>query len=355
MELFASPMACSLASHITALEAGLPVKVRFVKDKKTDDGGDYYGVSTHGYVPALRLDDGRILNENALGAAVPGRCQARVRDGAGVGGFERYQLIDTLNYLGTEVHKRIFYQVFSPADAGAASRRPKALIEPTLDHLAKRLTGRDTLVGDRFTVADAYLVTMLNWFAFLKVDLAKWPALQAYHQKYLQPALGRPGDGCRDGGAQAPPRGLDRSSRDAVHVLRPETCTCVSFASWRLRCCAATPAPRPITCGSSRTGREPGSISVNSTRTCARPRPACSTASSRCPRPRRSAPSASQPLKVEKTPSAFTVSGTIGAGDSIVAQQGMVSERKQGDKPAPHAGHARGALGARLRRARANS
>ena len=63
MELFASPMACSLASHITALEAGLPVKVRFVKDKKTDDGGDYFAIAANGYVPALRLDDGRVLNE----------------------------------------------------------------------------------------------------------------------------------------------------------------------------------------------------------------------------------------------------------------------------------------------------
>ena len=65
MELFASPMACSLASHITALEAGLPVKVRFVENKKTDDGGDYYKISANGYVPALRLDDGQILNEGA--------------------------------------------------------------------------------------------------------------------------------------------------------------------------------------------------------------------------------------------------------------------------------------------------
>ena len=63
MELFASPMACSLASHITALEAGLPVKLRFVENKKTDDGGDYYKISAKGYVPALRLDDGQVLNE----------------------------------------------------------------------------------------------------------------------------------------------------------------------------------------------------------------------------------------------------------------------------------------------------
>ncbi len=186
MELFASPMACSLASHITALEAGLPVKVRFVKDKKTDDGGDYYGVSTHGYVPALRLDDGRILNENASVLQYLADAKPEAGLAPAWGGFERYQLIDTLNYLGTEVHKRIFYQVFSPATPEPAKQAAKALIEPTLDYLARRLEGRDTLVGDRFTVADAYLVTMLNWFAFVGADLAKWPALQAYHQKHLK-------------------------------------------------------------------------------------------------------------------------------------------------------------------------
>lgn len=186
MELFASPMACSLASHITAIEAGLPVKVRFIKDKKTDDGGDFFGISANGYVPALKLDDGRILNE---GSSVL-QYLADARPEAGMapawGSFERYQLIDTLNYLATEVHKRIFYQVFAPTTPEPAKQAAKALIEPTLDHLSKRLGGRDVLVGDRFTVADAYLVTMLNWFAFVGVDLAKWPALQVYHQKHLK-------------------------------------------------------------------------------------------------------------------------------------------------------------------------
>ena len=73
MELFASPMACSLASHITALEAGLPVKVRFVKDKKTDDGGDYYGVSTHGYA--------RIVETLKRAAATAGCPMALVTEG----------------------------------------------------------------------------------------------------------------------------------------------------------------------------------------------------------------------------------------------------------------------------------
>ncbi|WP_422001419.1 glutathione binding-like protein [Reyranella sp.] len=186
MELFASPMACSLASHITALEAGLPVKVRFVENKKTDDGGDYYQISAKGYVPALRLDDGRILNEG------PSVLQylADAAPAAGLvpawGSVERYELIDMLNYLSTELHKRIFYNIFNPASAEPTKAAARALIEPTFAHLAGKLATGDHLVGDRFTVADAYLVTMLNWAVFLKVDLSQWPALAAYHQKHLQ-------------------------------------------------------------------------------------------------------------------------------------------------------------------------
>ena len=136
MELFASPMACSLASHITAIEAGLPVKVRFVKDKKTDDGGDYYAISANGYVPALRLDDGRVLNEGP--SVLQYLADAKPESGLAPawGSFERYQLIDTLNYLGTELHKRIFYQVFAPTTPEPAKQAARALIEPTLDYLA---------------------------------------------------------------------------------------------------------------------------------------------------------------------------------------------------------------------------
>lgn len=186
MELFASPMACSLASHITALEAGLPVKVRFVENKKTDDGGDYFQISPKGYVPALRLEDGQVLNE---GPSVLQYLADR-KPGSGLapawGTVERYQLIDMLNYLSTELHKRIFYNVFNPNAAEPTRAAARALFDPTFDYLSSRLAGGDYLVGNTFTVADAYLVTMLNWAVFLKVDLARWPALATYHQKHLK-------------------------------------------------------------------------------------------------------------------------------------------------------------------------
>jgi glutathione S-transferase len=186
MELFASPMACSLASHITALEAGLPVKLRFVKDHKTDDGGDFYSIAANGYVPALRLDDGTVLNEGAsvlqyLADAAP---EAGLAPAWGT--IERYQLIDIQNYLATEVHKKLFQPIFSPQAPQAAKDAAKAELEPTLDYLAKRLGDRETLLGSGFTVADAYLVTLLNWFAFVGCDLKKWPAIGAYHQRHLK-------------------------------------------------------------------------------------------------------------------------------------------------------------------------
>ena len=186
MELFASPMACSLASHITVLEAGLPVKVRFVKDKKTDDGGDFYAIAGNGYVPALRLDTGEVLNEGSSVLQYLADRKPEAGLAPAWGTIERYRLIDTLNYLATEVHKKLFQPIFSPEAPAAAKTAAKALLEPTLDYIARRLGSGSHLVGDRFTVADAYLVTLLNWFAFVGCDLKRWPTLHAYHQTHLQ-------------------------------------------------------------------------------------------------------------------------------------------------------------------------
>lgn len=186
MELFASPLACSLASHIAVIEADLPVKVRFVENKKTDDGGDFFAVSPYGYVPALRLDDGRILNEGASVLQYLADRKPEAGLAPAWGTAERYQLIDTLHYLGTEVHKRVFYNIFSTTVPATAKEAAMVQLEPTLSAIARRLGQRETLVGEGFTVADAYLLTLLNWAVFLKADLATWPALQGYHRKHLQ-------------------------------------------------------------------------------------------------------------------------------------------------------------------------
>ncbi|WIM12209.1 glutathione binding-like protein [Enhydrobacter sp.] len=186
MELFASPMACSLASHITALEAGLPVRVRFVKDKKTDEGGDFFAIAANGYVPALRLESGEVLNEGSSVLQYLADRKPEAGLAPAWGTIERYRLIDTLNYLATEVHKKLFQPIFAPDAPAETKTAAKALLGPTLDYIARRLGGGSFLVGDRFTVADAYLVTLLNWFGFVGCDLKRWPTLHADHQNHLQ-------------------------------------------------------------------------------------------------------------------------------------------------------------------------
>jgi glutathione S-transferase len=194
MQLYASPMACSLASHIAAVEADLPVTIHYVNTatKQTDDGRDYLEIAPNGYVPALRLPSGEILNEgpSVLQWLADQRPEAKLAPAWGT--LERYLLIDTLNYLSTEVHKRVFYPIFNSSAPAEAKEAARAQFEPTLDYLSRRLGERSVLVGDSFTVADAYLVTMLNWFRYLKVDLRRWPNIAAYHKAHLaRPSVAR--------------------------------------------------------------------------------------------------------------------------------------------------------------------
>lgn len=187
MHLYASPMACSLASHITILEAGLPVTVHYVdtRAKLTDDGEDYWAISPNGYVPALRLASGEVLNEgpSVLQYLADQKPEAKLAPAWGT--TERYQLIDVLNYLSTEVHKRVFSPLLAAKSPEAVKERAKALLVPTMDAIARRLGDRDYLIGDSFTVADAYLVVLLNWYRHVGTDLRQWPAVAAYHKLHL--------------------------------------------------------------------------------------------------------------------------------------------------------------------------
>jgi len=187
MDLYASPMACSLASHIAVLEAGLPVTIHYVNTatKKTDDGADYRKIAPNGYVPALKLSTGQILNEGASVLQYLADQKPSAKLAPAWGTPERYQLIDTLHYLATEVHKDVFHAILTPNMPEPTVAAAKAKLNPTLDYIAQRLGNRDHLVGDSFTVADAYLVTLLNWFRYVGCDLKRWPEVDAYHQRHL--------------------------------------------------------------------------------------------------------------------------------------------------------------------------
>jgi glutathione S-transferase len=184
MQLYYSPGACSLASHITLREAGLPVDLRKAdtKTKKLEDGSDYFAVNSKGAVPALRLDDGQILTEGPaiLQYLADQKPESKLAPKAGT--LERYRLLEWLNFITSEVHKS-FSPLFNPAADPAVKQYTTQNLEKKFDWINKQLAGKQYLTGDQFTIADAYLFVVANWSNFVGIDLGGWPALKAFQDR----------------------------------------------------------------------------------------------------------------------------------------------------------------------------
>jgi glutathione S-transferase len=183
MELYFSPMACSLASRIALYEAG--GDARFIevdpKTKRTLEGADYLKIYPLGLVPLLRLDDGSLLSENAaILQYIAGRYpQAKLAPSDETG---RAQLQQWLCFIGTELHKALFVPLFDQKAPEGTRQHALNKSASRLKYLDDHLVGREFLL-ERFTVADAYLYTILNWTVPTRVDLAPWPAIKAYHER----------------------------------------------------------------------------------------------------------------------------------------------------------------------------
>jgi glutathione S-transferase len=181
MKLYFTPGACSMAPHIVLHEAAIPFEAEKVDlfTKKTAGGEDYLSINPKGYVPALKLDNGEVLTE----VAVILQYLADQKPESGLapnwGSIERYRLMEWLNFVSSEVHKQ-FGPLFNPKITTEWRENQLELLGRRFDYLAGRLTGKPYLMGDQFTIADAYLFTVLNWSALLKVDLGKWSRLQDY-------------------------------------------------------------------------------------------------------------------------------------------------------------------------------
>jgi len=180
MKLYYSPGACSLAPHIVAHEAGIPldlVKVD-IPNKKTADGGDFWAINPKGYVPALQLDNGEVLTE--VGVIMQYLADQKPESGLSpkAGTMARYHLMEAVSFAATEVHKQIG-ALFNPKLTPEMREIQSATIGRRLDALEKMLAGKSYIMGEQFSVADAYLFTVLNWTGMLKFDLSKWPNIQA--------------------------------------------------------------------------------------------------------------------------------------------------------------------------------
>ena len=181
MKLYYSPGACSLSPHIVLAESGLAFTLEKVNlaAKKTEHGADYWKINPKGYVPALELDNGQLLTEGPaivqyLADLVP---QRKLAPPAGT--MDRYRLQEWLNFIATELHKG-FSPLFNPKAPDDWKSIVRELLNKRLEIVARQLEGRSYLMGEAFTVADAYLYTVLSWAKHVKLDLSSLPMLSAY-------------------------------------------------------------------------------------------------------------------------------------------------------------------------------
>jgi glutathione S-transferase len=184
MKLFYSPGACSLSPHIVAREAGVAIELEKIDNraKKTASGGDYWQINPKGQVPTLELDDGDILTE---GPAIVQYIADQAHDSGlmpPAGSRERYHVLEWLNFVTSELHKS-FTPLFKPNTPDAYKAIVKENLAQRFDFVDQRLAGRQYVMGDQFTVADAYLFTVLRWSKIQHIDLSHWPNIAAFMER----------------------------------------------------------------------------------------------------------------------------------------------------------------------------
>nr|HEX4317848.1 glutathione transferase GstA [Kofleriaceae bacterium] len=186
MKLYYSPGACSLAPHIALVEAQRPFDLERVDlaTHRTAKGIDFHIINPKGYVPVLRLDgpESETLTEVAvilqyIADLVPGSHLAPP-----AGTFARYHLQSWLNFIATELHKQ-FGPLFAVATPPATQQVQRAKLGDRFLYLQNHLQDRAFLMGETFSVADAYLFVMMTWCERFHLDLALWPVLDAFYQR----------------------------------------------------------------------------------------------------------------------------------------------------------------------------
>ena len=186
MKLYFSPAACSLSPHIVLREAGLDAELVQVdlKSKKTKSGDDFLAINPKGQVPTLVLDDGQIFTEGPAIVQYLADKKPDAKLAPPNGTIERYRLQEWLNFITSELHKG-FSPLFNPQVPDEYKKMAREAIANRFAYLDKHLakSGFELLTGAQFTVADAYLFTVVNWSNFVSIDLGQWPNLKAYHAR----------------------------------------------------------------------------------------------------------------------------------------------------------------------------
>jgi glutathione S-transferase len=184
MKLYYSPGACSLSPHIVAHELGLPLTLVKVdtKAKRTETGGDFWQINPKGYVPALELDSGEVLTEGPAIVQYLADQKGNTTLAPANGTLARARLQEMLNYITSEIHKS-YSPLFSDATPEATQTERKTYLHKRYDFIEKILAKQPWLLGEHFTVADAYLFTVTRWADFVKLDLSMFPNLLAFQKR----------------------------------------------------------------------------------------------------------------------------------------------------------------------------
>lgn len=184
MKLYYSPGVCSLSPQIVLQELGVSYEAEKVdlKTKKTETGADFKNIAEKASVPLLVLDNGEALSEGVaivqyLADTKPERGLAPAN-----GTLARARLQEMLNYIATELHKSHF-PLFHRECGEAAAAIYAMKVKNAYDFLSRKLKNSPYLLGDQFTVADAYAFTVINWHSYVNIDLSAWPVLVEYQAR----------------------------------------------------------------------------------------------------------------------------------------------------------------------------
>ncbi len=194
MKLYYKPGACSLASHIVLQEIGADFEIEAVDTAvgKTETGADYAAINPKRYVPALQFADSNVLTEGPAILQFLADSHPETGLSPSLGSMERARMHEQLTYVSSEMHKA-FGPLFREGSTDQEKGRAKENVGRTFDTVESLLSdGRETVVPDCFSIADAYLFVVANWANFTGIDLDKWPNLSAFvNRTAKRPAVQR--------------------------------------------------------------------------------------------------------------------------------------------------------------------
>lgn len=184
MKLYYSRGACSLSVHIALYETGIPFETERVdsKTKVMESGRDFRTINPNGYVPVLQLDSGELLTEAPAILQYVADQEPELGLAPAFGTMERYQLMEWLNFISSELHKN-FSPLFAPATPDEYKVIAKQRLAQRYAYVEQKLAGKQFLLGSQFTVADAYLFVVTNWSRAVNVDVTPYANVQQFQER----------------------------------------------------------------------------------------------------------------------------------------------------------------------------